>query len=337
MKRIAIIGGGIAGLACALHLDQSNFEITIFDKGRGRGGRVATQRFDDFQFDHGAQYIEETDSPFMLELEEWMNRGIIKEWDATLGELQGSRFLNTFKDKRVFVGTPTMSRIGNYLAEQLDYASFELNTEIVEVFKKFNEWYLVDSDEQIHGGYDFLVCTIPAPQAKELLQEFPYIDQILSEVEYSPRWAVMIGLKHRLNVDYDGIFVSHMRRDPEAPSPIRWLARNNSKPDRPEAESWIVHASHKWSKKYLEKDPEWVAKKLYQEFLDVTGFEKYQTNLTVAHRWRYAIINKSLNQNFILDNNRNIALAGDFCTGKNIEAAYISGETLGERLNSLRI
>ena len=41
---VGVIGAGMAGLACARELAAKGFEVTVFDKGRGLGGRTATRR-----------------------------------------------------------------------------------------------------------------------------------------------------------------------------------------------------------------------------------------------------------------------------------------------------
>ena len=55
MIPVVIIGAGMAGLACARHLADAGLAVVLLDKGRGVGGRVATRRVGDMQFDHGAQ------------------------------------------------------------------------------------------------------------------------------------------------------------------------------------------------------------------------------------------------------------------------------------------
>jgi predicted NAD/FAD-dependent oxidoreductase len=54
---IVIIGSGIAGLACARRLAKAGLSPIVLDKGRGIGGRVATRRVGNLQFDHGAQFV----------------------------------------------------------------------------------------------------------------------------------------------------------------------------------------------------------------------------------------------------------------------------------------
>jgi len=52
--KVAICGGGISGSIAANVLSRDRrFEITIFEAGRGGGGRSSTRRSGDFMFDHG--------------------------------------------------------------------------------------------------------------------------------------------------------------------------------------------------------------------------------------------------------------------------------------------
>jgi predicted NAD/FAD-dependent oxidoreductase len=44
VPHLAVIGSGIAGLSCATMLQQAGLEVSLFDKGRGRGGRMSTRR-----------------------------------------------------------------------------------------------------------------------------------------------------------------------------------------------------------------------------------------------------------------------------------------------------
>ncbi|MEM7652453.1 MAG: FAD-dependent oxidoreductase, partial [Pseudomonadota bacterium] len=63
--KCAIIGAGISGLAAADRLRLSGHSVTLFDKSRGVGGRMATRRSDHGSFDHGAQYFTVRDGRFV--------------------------------------------------------------------------------------------------------------------------------------------------------------------------------------------------------------------------------------------------------------------------------
>ena len=70
---IAIIGAGMAGLACARRLAYHGRAVRLFEKGRKAGGRLSTRRIETalgtVQFDHGAQYFTARDADFAAEPE----------------------------------------------------------------------------------------------------------------------------------------------------------------------------------------------------------------------------------------------------------------------------
>lgn len=54
---VLIVGGGLAGLACALRLDQAGARPLIFERSDDVGGRVRTDQLDGFLLDHGFQVL----------------------------------------------------------------------------------------------------------------------------------------------------------------------------------------------------------------------------------------------------------------------------------------
>jgi len=65
---IAIIGAGIAGLACATRLQQAGHNVSVFEKSRGLGGRMSPRRTDQWQCDHGAQYFTARTPEFLAQV-----------------------------------------------------------------------------------------------------------------------------------------------------------------------------------------------------------------------------------------------------------------------------
>ena len=57
MKKIAVIGAGIAGLACAYALQEAGCEVTVFEKEMNAGGRMRSRTKDGFVFDIGADHL----------------------------------------------------------------------------------------------------------------------------------------------------------------------------------------------------------------------------------------------------------------------------------------
>jgi phytoene dehydrogenase-like protein len=54
-KRVLIVGGGLAGLACAIRLQEAGARPFIFEGSDGVGGRVRTDAVDGFLLDRGFQ------------------------------------------------------------------------------------------------------------------------------------------------------------------------------------------------------------------------------------------------------------------------------------------
>ena len=54
---IAVIGAGIAGLACARQLIAHGHDVVVFERDGVVGGRIASLRTEIGGFDHGAQYF----------------------------------------------------------------------------------------------------------------------------------------------------------------------------------------------------------------------------------------------------------------------------------------
>lgn len=54
-KKVLIVGGGLAGLACALRLHEAGVRPLVFERSDGVGGRVRTDQVDGFLLDRGFQ------------------------------------------------------------------------------------------------------------------------------------------------------------------------------------------------------------------------------------------------------------------------------------------
>ena len=46
------------------------------------------------------------------------------------------------------------------------------------------------------------------------------------------------------------------------------------------------------------------------------------------HRWRYARVMEALGEPFLWDKDQDLGLAGDWCLGPRVEAAFLSGHRL---------
>ncbi len=87
-KKIAIVGAGISGLACAYDLQKKGYEVVVFEKEAIVGGRMSSQKKDNLIFDIGANHLcnlydnmkelcKELDIPF--EPMKFLNYGVYKK------------------------------------------------------------------------------------------------------------------------------------------------------------------------------------------------------------------------------------------------------------------
>ena len=124
--RVAVVGAGISGLTAASHLARGGCAVTVYETGRGPGGRTSTRRAGPdgagWQFDHGAQYFSAKDPAFRAIVEDWRAEGLVAEWtgvfgtlDATTGTFVREDFSET---KERWVGTPSMNAVAKGLARR---------------------------------------------------------------------------------------------------------------------------------------------------------------------------------------------------------------------------
>ncbi len=309
----------MAGLTAAHRLIAAGHTVKLFDKGRGVGGRIATRRSPTGrQFDHGAQYFTAKTPEFQAAVDDWVAAGVVAEWNARVVTLTRGKLATDPSDRTRYVGTPAMNRIAKHLAEGLDVSTGVRATSVERVAGR---WKLLADDVAL-GEFDGLVVTAPPIQARELLGELAIADECLTNM--SGCWTVMIEFAAPIPVDFDAAFVND--------SPLAWIARNNSKPGRDANECWVLHASPAWSEANIDNEPDEVTPPLLAAFATATGASLPASIHQSGHRWRYALPEKPLAQRAIVDVERCVAVAGDWCGGPRVEGAYLSGIAAAERL-----
>ncbi len=320
--RVAVLGAGLAGLMAARTLQDHGLQVNVFEKSRGLGGRMATRRVDPgMGFDHGAQYFTVRDPHFARSVAAWERQGLVAEWlgtivrvDAPAAVGDAPRVTPGQGGTRRFVGTPGMTSIARHLARDL---AIRLETRIVAAHRDTAGWSLVDDQARTHGPFDYLVSTIPAPQAFELLRDHPLAANA-SRTPMTPCWTVMAAFTEPVAVEWDGAFVHG--------SPLGWVARNSSKPGRvAQPESWVVQAGPEWSNAQRDREKTQVVAEMLAEFARITGGALPTTVHVDAHRWLYAASPTAGEEQAIFDRDTGLALGGDWLAGGRVEGAFRSG------------
>ena len=144
MKKIAIIGAGIAGLTALQALKQQDCSVTVFDKSRGSGGRLSSKKSGASSWDMGAQFMRAHTKEFKAQLKAWETDGWIAHWDVTPPSINGTQ-----KRPRQMMSTAMSACLHDGLSQLLESADdFITQTRIVE--SRFTsdqlKWSLVAED-----------------------------------------------------------------------------------------------------------------------------------------------------------------------------------------------
>jgi len=320
--RVAVIGAGISGLIAARTLLEHGWEVVVFEKSRGVGGRAATRRADPgLSFDHGAQYFTARDPHFARQVETWIEQGSVAEWTGRIVEIERSEVRPKLDQPRRFVGVPGMTAVARMLAVNVPLRS---ETRIARLSRADRHWDLTDTAGQTHSPFDYVIVSLPAPQSADLLDDHSFAAEARA-VPMTPCWAVMAAFEWPIEVAWDGAFVQS--------SPIAWTARNSSKPGRDSyRDCWVMQASPDWSVAQLDRPRNEVSAALLAEFAAITGRPTPATVYLDAHRWLYSATPLSLERLFLFDTDTGLAVCGDWLAGGRIEGAFRSGVATAHRL-----
>jgi photolyase PhrII len=319
--KIAVIGAGISGLFAARTLSDQGHQVHVLEKSDRSGGRIATQFDSRFAFDTGAQYFTVRDERLDRYVRSWHREGLVQPWKGKVAVVKEGR---QSREKRVterWVGVPAMDVISAHLAAGL---RIDYNVTIVSAMKNKNRWQLVDSLKKPYEPYDAVIIATPPPQATGLLTSSPKLLDSISQVKMQPCLAVMAAFKKPLGLPFDAAFVHE--------SPLKWAARNNSKPRRPAAECWVFHAGAKWSDMHREKDDKPMVQSLVSQFFKAIAHKPSDPIYHCTRYWRFAAAVNPLNVGCLWDAGLKIGVCGDWCQMSRIEGAALSGMAMAGRI-----
>lgn len=314
--RVAIVGAGMSGLACAERLHAGGHTVTAFDKGRGPGGRMATRRLatpaGEVGFDHGAQYFTARDPAFLARVARWAEQAVVAPWPAAGPD--------------AWVGTPGMSAPVRAMATAREV---RWGTRIDTLASDGAGWQLC-GDGVPDGRFDAVVVAVPAEQAQPLLAPWDReMAAIAASTPSLPCWTVLAAFADPLAMESDVV------RDPADPEGVLgWAARNSGKPGRTGPEAWVVQAGPEWSAQHLEADAADVVEPLLRALARATGVALPAPTVVTAHRWRFAR-SGAAGRTCGWNAERRIGACGDWWIGPRIECAWMSGDALGVAIRGI--
>ncbi len=311
---VAVVGAGLAGIACARQLVRRGASVVLFDKGRKPGGRLSTRRADAMRFDHGAPHFSVESVGFAQVVESWAAAGWVSRWQG--------RFVTVTEQGREdwliepWVGVPTMSALPWALAEGLDVRT---PVRIGSLHADGDRWRLVDEHGDALGTAKTVVVNIPAGQAAPLLHGALREQAGAADDAMDPCWTVMVVPSDPWDPGFDAAQFEV--------GPLSRVTSQVAKPGREAGAGWVLHASAAWTREHWDDAPEDVIAVLTgaANVPEARAFVK-------AHRWRYARTRAGVPGHCLWDAAARLGGCGDWCGGPGLEGAWRSGEAMAARV-----
>jgi predicted NAD/FAD-dependent oxidoreductase len=295
-KNAAIIGAGIAGISAAQVLRQAGWNVVVFEKSRGWGGRCATKRLPEGTLDHGAQYFTLRDAGFS-EAVGSACAGEIREIAAPIVDGRG----NPIDSGPAFYHAGGNSRLVRALGEGLDVRT---GMEIPAIHGRC-----------ISGQtFDVVVSTAPWPQTCKIAgvpsRTNPYAPCLAAAFACGGEWPGLTGARYAVS-------------DAGAQE-LAWSACENHKAGRIAAGATVLvaHAAEGFSRTFLEEDPSVWTSILRERVGELWGIPGETLRLLFSHRWRFARV---VEKPALEDLPEGWIFAGDLLTESRIESAWLAG------------
>lgn len=308
--QVAVIGAGVAGLACAQVLAEAGHGVTLFDKGRGPGGRMSTRRVEvggrTIAFDHGAQYFTARDPAFAAQVARWAEAGLIAPWPAAGHD--------------AWVGTPAMNAP---VAAMAAARGVRFASHVMGLIREDAHWHILLQGGVRDGPHDAVVVALPAEQAVSLLGAYDLgMAGAAMATRSQPCWTGMFAFAAPVGIAADVV---------HGAGAIGWAARNNAKPGRGPDEAWIVQADPAWSAARLEAEAATIVPLLLAALQAEAGGMLPDLLHGAAHRWRFARVAAD-GPGALWHPGLALGACGDWVLGPRVELAWRSGVDLARRI-----
>ncbi|MFN8357147.1 MAG: FAD-dependent oxidoreductase [Spirosomataceae bacterium] len=311
-----IVGAGLAGLTAAYYLSQQGHPVTVLDKGKGVGGRLASKTIAGARFDYGAQYFSAKSPEFQHLVQQLEQAKIVSAWRPN----------PSFSNDR-YIGNHGMSSIAKQLAKGLQVHT----TEKVILLQAIATGVRATTESGNTYEADQLVLTMPVPQSLALLTQSQLtlsseVASALSAIDYEPCIALMVALRGPSQLPASGsVTLEH--------SAIAWIADNFKKGISP-LPSVTIHANATFSRTHFDDPLEQTTQRLLAEaapWLPEEVFSDYR-----IHRWRYSLAHQRHPAPYLLEHLPfAVYFAGDAFGEGNVEGAYLSGKAVAESIQKL--
>jgi len=335
--KIGIIGAGIAGLAAGRELSRAGHEVTVIEKSRGFGGRLATRyagKDNKTKLDHGVSSFEVHSSEFRNFASELLQKELIKIWTDNPWRFNGEKLQNDpMPDSETnYTAVDGMNSIGKYLARWVD-VKMETKAGGLTYFganrSRKRPWMINLTNYKTFEA-DAVVIATPAPQAYGIIltsqDEINTLKLIreIDEIDYDPTYSLMAGYGNAEAPNWDLV---------KCNDKIIQLISNEKSKKKDDGDfetALVIHSTAAFAREYMDKRPEEITRKILDRLADIAGKWASVPEWSETHFWRFSRSKKVLKKPYLelesLD--APLALIGDYFEGNTIDDSYCSGISL---------
>ncbi|XGW00294.1 MAG: NAD(P)/FAD-dependent oxidoreductase [Leptolyngbya sp. BL-A-14] len=349
---IAVIGAGMAGLACAKQLQATGDRVVVLEKSRGVGGRIATRRLHETLADHGTCYLTPKGEAFCHLLEPLLATGVVQSWTDIVHTLSpdGTLSESPAAERYPRYSAPAgMTAIAKSLATNLEIRLSHLVQSLTLVDNAY--WQLTaqkTNPDQTKATETVtaraIVLAIPAPQASALLQTLPsnvlsetFLQQV-QDVVFAPCLSVMAGYTPDHQQDWDSQYPGVRSLTFIKDNNLAWLGLDSSKRSAPTQPVFVVQSTAGFAAQYLDAiDLQPAGYQLLKRSAERLAPWLAKPDWLQVHRWRYAFARTPLTEPYLAASTPvPLVCAGDWCGGAKVEQAFLSGLAAAKYMQQAR-
>ncbi|MBX7220436.1 MAG: FAD-dependent oxidoreductase [Blastocatellia bacterium] len=357
---VAIVGGGIAGLAVAYELSKQGIVCELFEKARVVGGRLTTRYHHGSAIDLGAQFFTVRTPEFETCLREIGAVGKMKQINVPIVTYPFANLREAltvcYREEQEALGSGLpfphryvfqdgMAALAQQLADHASLCSLNLETYVEGI--KWDEtsgrWILhTRGDNTTLGGASsarFVVFTLPAPQTAHILSrsETPSVPLItlaetLNQVNYDSCVTVILQTGQDQQWELVGAF-----RGVDGNQPINWMTWGNriAPENYPEGDGAIIlNFSPEASHQIFDLGEDIILAATQTALHNDLSISLPTLRWLHVKRWRYANPQPGWLSPDLMASaaKQGIFVGGDFVEKGRVESAYLSGYRLAQEL-----
>lgn len=319
--RIAVIGAGLGGLACATRLVEGGANVTIFESSDRVGGRLEPLVIAGVEVDSGCGHFEIQEPPFRRQVTAWSAADMVEVWEGKTAA--GSMFgpIEYPDAPRRFAGIPNLAAITDRLADGLNIV---FNKTIVEMTRMNAGWKLLARDGEEIFAEIVAVC-LPMGAAAELLTHAPGLRLVTEMAGTKPAFKLTLAFDSLLDTDFAAVYGSE--------DPVHWISRESSKPGRfPLPEIWSVVSTANWARERVDTPTDVIADMLTKGFFELLDIPSRPPIERHVRFWNSIGPEKPSNKLWMYNTILAIGGAGEWAGNGGVEGTWLSSQALAEAI-----